>query len=73
MKTKFKHIRQLIYSPAILILGDKKIKAYPIYKLDNTYDNFEVIGIRSMDIIESDKEFYNSDYDSVVLISLKRV
>ena len=61
---KFKDIKNLIYSPILLIIGDKT--TYPI-SIDNIpfkYDNFEVIGIRSL----NDD---STNYEDAVVISLK--
>ena len=44
---KFKDIKNLIYDDLILIIGTKEIKDVSIEKLENKYDNYEVIGIRS--------------------------
>ena len=69
---KFKEIKKLIYSDCDLIIGQVRMDYYKVNE-DNTYDEYEVIGIRSCE-----KTFYNfvnvskGNFDkSVVVVSLK--
>ena len=57
----FKHLRPLICSDLILVIGDTKLYNVSLDLLDDRYDNFEVIGIRS--------DYY--DYIPYVIVSLK--
>lgn len=61
---KFKEIKNLVYSPVMLIIGGE-LKLYPVIltEISDNYDNFEVIGIRSLHDISTN--------DDAVIISLK--
>ena len=64
---KFKQLRNLIYSPLELIIGDKHLENVEVRdEAFNKYDNYDVIGIRSATHFRS--EYY---YESNVVISLK--
>jgi len=61
---KFKSIRNLIYSPVLLVIGESTIYPMTITNISPYYDEFEVIGIRALNAGAT-------NWEDAVVISLK--
>ena len=61
---KFREVKDLIYSPLLLVIGDKKLYPISVERVPELYDRFEVIGIRSLNDA-------STNYEDAIVVSLK--
>ena len=60
----FKNIKNLIYSPILLVVGKDTLYPMSVENIPLIYDKYDVIGIRSLNSVQT-------NYEDAVVISLK--